>query len=219
MTEMSVSAIDERLFAAVSPGLQALAGRGRVLTVPKNGLIAQEGEPGDSMFVLLRGKVRMFSSGRGGRELTYETVEHGDFFAEACLDGGPRPASAVALEPSVCVVVSRDTVEAEAAREPGLAMELLTRMTRRLRHVTQTARSIALMDVYGRVVRMLEGEQGPGQPERPVTLQQITHLQIACRVGASREMVSRLLKDLEKGGYIELGNRRITLRRKLPARW
>lgn len=219
MTETSITAIDERLFASVSPGLQALAGRGRVMNVPKNGLIAQEGEPGDSLFVLLRGKVKVFSSGRGGRELTYEMVEHGDFFAEACLDGGPRSASAVALEPSVCVVVPRDAVEDEAAREPGLAMELLARLAKRLRLVTQTARSIALMDVYGRVVRMLEAEHGAATAERPITLHQITHLQIASRVGASREMVSRLLKDLEKGGYIELGNRRITLRRKLPARW
>ena len=64
-----------------------------------------------------------------------------------------------------------------------------------------------------------ENQQGVASPEKPITITQITHQQIASRVGASREMVSRLLKDLEKGGYIELGVKRITLKKKLPARW
>ena len=78
---------------------------------------------------------------------------------------------------------------------------------------------MALLDVYGRVIHTLESQQGPGGQEAPVELTQITHQQIASRVGASREMVSRLLKDLEKGGYVELGVKRITLKKKLPARW
>jgi CRP/FNR family cyclic AMP-dependent transcriptional regulator len=78
---------------------------------------------------------------------------------------------------------------------------------------------MALLDVYGRLIATLEGHEGPGKPEAPVQLTQITHQNIASRVGASREMVSRLLKDLEKGGYIELGVKRITLLKKLPARW
>jgi CRP/FNR family cyclic AMP-dependent transcriptional regulator len=69
------------------------------------------------------------------------------------------------------------------------------------------------------VIHTLEGQQGPASIHTPVQLTQITHQQIASRVGASREMVSRLLKDLEKGGYVELGIKRITLKKKLPARW
>ena len=75
------------------------------------------------------------------------------------------------------------------------------------------------MLVYGRVIATLENQKGPASPDNPVILTQITHQQLASRVGASREMVSRLLKDLEKGGYIELGVKRITLKKKLPARW
>ena len=78
---------------------------------------------------------------------------------------------------------------------------------------------MALLDVYGRVIHTLEGQQGPASSQVPIQLTQITHQQIASRVGASREMVSRLLKDLEKGGYVELGIKRITLKKKLPARW
>jgi CRP/FNR family cyclic AMP-dependent transcriptional regulator len=78
---------------------------------------------------------------------------------------------------------------------------------------------MALLDVYGRVIVTLESQHGTAKPDAPITLTQITHQNIASRVGASREMVSRLLKDLEKGGYIELGVKRITLLKKLPARW
>ena len=80
---------------------------------------------------------------------------------------------------------------------------------------------MALLDVYGRLVALLEerrGDAAEGEGNSAM-LESITHQDIANRVGASREMVSRLLKDLEKGGYIELGIRRITLLKKLPSRW
>ena len=105
------------------------------------------------------------------------------------------------------------------ADEPEFALELVAQVIRRARAATETARNMALLDVYGRVIVTLESQQGPAQPDAPITLTQITHQNIASRVGASREMVSRLLKDLEKGGYIELGVKRITLLKKLPARW
>ena len=78
---------------------------------------------------------------------------------------------------------------------------------------------MALLDVYGRVIATLESQKGVAKPDMPVILTQITHQSTARRVGASREMVSRLLKDLEKGGYVELGIKRITLKKKLPAHW
>lgn len=219
MSETSLNAAYERLFAALHPHLQAIALRGSVRSFAKNSLILQEGEDGDSVYVLLEGRVKEFSAGQSGREITYNVVERGQYFAETCLDGGPRPASALALEPSVCAVVAREAIEEEFVREPAFAMELLSQIIRRSRAITTSARNMALVDVYGRVVMALEAEHGPARPDRPVTLHQVTHQQIASRVGASREMVSRLLKDLEKGGYIELGVKRITLRKKLPARW
>jgi CRP/FNR family cyclic AMP-dependent transcriptional regulator len=105
------------------------------------------------------------------------------------------------------------------AEEPEFALELVAQVIRRARAATETARNMALLDVYGRVVVTLESQQGPAKPDAPITLTQITHQNIASRVGASREMVSRLLKDLEKGGYIQLGVKRIVLLKKLPARW
>jgi CRP/FNR family cyclic AMP-dependent transcriptional regulator len=213
------AAVHEKLVASLNPSLRALALRGTFRNYRKNTVIINEGEVGDSLFVLLQGRVKVYSTDADGREITYNIVEAGDYFAEMWLDGGPRSASVMTLEPSVCSVVSRSALRDHLAEEPEFALELVSQVIRRARAATETARNMALLDVYGRVIATLENHQGPASADNPITITQITHQQIASRVGASREMVSRLLKDLEKGGYIELGVKRITLKKKLPARW
>lgn len=219
MNNASPSAGHEKLIANLTPSLRALAIRGSVRSYRKNTVIINEGEVGESLFVLLEGRVKVYSNDADGREITYNTVESGDYFAEMWLDGGPRSASVMTLEPSICSIVSRAALREHLADEPEFALELVAQVIRRARAATETARNMALLDVYGRVIVTLESQQGPAKPDAPITLTQITHQNIASRVGASREMVSRLLKDLEKGGYIELGVKRITLLKKLPARW
>ncbi|MEO7390898.1 MAG: Crp/Fnr family transcriptional regulator [Ramlibacter sp.] len=219
MNASSLSAANEKLIAALNPGLRALAVRGGLRNYKKNSVIINEGEMGDSLFVLLQGSVKVFSTDQSGHEITYGDIRAGDYFGEMSLDGGPRSASVMTLEPSVCCVVSRASVREHLAEEPEFALDLVAQVIRRARSATETARSMALLDVYGRVIAILESHEGAGRPDAPVHLTQITHQAIASRVGASREMVSRLLKDLEKGGYIELGVKRITLKKKLPARW
>ena len=219
MNASSLSAANEKLIAALSPGLRALALRGTVRNYKKHSVIINEGELGDSLFVLLQGSVKVFSNDQSGREITYGDIQAGDYFGEMSLDGGPRSASVMTLEPCICSVVGRTSVREHLAEEPEFALDLVAQVIRRARSATETARNMALLDVYGRVIGILESHEGPGRPDAPVLLTQITHQSIASRVGASREMVSRLLKDLEKGGYIELGVKRITLKKKLPARW
>jgi CRP/FNR family cyclic AMP-dependent transcriptional regulator len=209
----------ERLIARLEPGIGRLAARGILRTYRKNTIILNEGEPGDSLFVLLQGQVKVYATDENGREITYGTIVAGDYFGEMSLDGGPRSASIMTLEPCLCALVPRAAVRQHLAEEPEFAFSLVTQVIRRARSATETARQMALLDVYGRVIHTLEGQQGPASSQSPVQLTQITHQQIASRVGASREMVSRLLKDLEKGGYVELGIKRITLKKKLPARW
>lgn len=208
-----------RLFAALSPPVRALARRGIVRSYCKNTVVVQEGEQGDSTFVLLQGRVKVYSTDVEGREITYSVVEAGDYFADMWLDGGPRSASVMTLEPCLCSVVSRAAMNEHLDSDPEFARHLLARMIGRVRAATEKARELALLDVYGRMVSVLESSQGPGSSGNPVVLSPVTHQAIANRVGSSREMVSRLLKDLERGGYVELGVRRITLKRKLPARW
>jgi len=219
MNMPSLSAAHEKLVASLSPSLRALASRGTIRSYRKNSVIINEGEIGESLFVLLQGRVKVYSTDAEGREITYNVVEQGDYFAEMWLDGGPRSASVMTLEPSVCAVVGRAGLKEHLSAEPDFALELVAQVIRRARAATETAKNMALLDVYGRVVITLEGQKGPAAPGAPITLTQITHQNIANRVGASREMVSRLLKDLEKGGYIELGVKRITLKKKLPPRW
>jgi CRP/FNR family cyclic AMP-dependent transcriptional regulator len=219
MNKPSLPAEGEKLMAALSPTLRPLALRGCVRSYRKNTVIINEGDVGDSLFVLLQGRVKVYSTDAGGREITYNIVEHGDYFAEMWLDGGPRSASVMTLEPSVCSVVEGAALRQHLAEQPEFALHLVTQVIRRARAATETARNMALLDVYGRVIVTLENQRGPAAPDAPITLTQITHQNIANRVGASREMVSRLLKDLEKGGYIQLGVKRITLLKKLPARW
>jgi CRP/FNR family transcriptional regulator, cyclic AMP receptor protein len=219
MTASSLSVANERLIASLTPSLRVLALRGVLRNYKKNSIVINEGESGDSLFVLLQGTVKVFSTDQSGREITYGSIEAGDYFGELSLDGGPRSASVMTLEPCICSVVSRAAVREHLAEEPEFALDLVAQVIRRARAATETARSMALLDVYGRVIATLEGHEGPAAPDAPILLTQITHQSIASRVGASREMVSRLLKDLEKGGYIELGVKRITLLKKLPARW
>lgn len=219
MNKPSLSAEYEKLMASLSPTLRPLALRGTIRSYRKNTVIINEGELGDSLFVLLQGRVKVYSTDADGREIIFNTVEAGDYFAEMWLDGGPRSASVMTVEPCICSVVDRAALREHLAEEPEFALELVTQVIRRARAATETARNMALLDVYGRVIVTLESQRGAASPDEPLTLTQITHQNIANRVGASREMVSRLLKDLEKGGYIELGVKRITLLKKLPARW
>ncbi|WP_053076633.1 Crp/Fnr family transcriptional regulator [Caenimonas sp. SL110] len=219
MNMPSPLAANEKLLTGLNPSLRALALRGTSRSYRKNTVIVNEGEVGESLFILLEGRVKVFSNDQDGREITYNVVEAGDYFGEMWLDGGPRSASVMTIEPCICSVVGRAALREHLADEPEFALDLVAQVIRRARAATETARNMALLDVYGRVVVALESHQGPARADAPITLTQITHQNIASRVGASREMVSRLLKDLEKGGYIELGVKRITLLKKLPARW
>jgi len=214
----STTAAQDRLFDALTPAVRALALRGAIRRYRKNTVIVNEGEMGDSTFVLLEGRVKVYANDSCGHEIIYDIVEPGDYFAEMSLDGAPRSASAMTLEPCTCSVVDGTEMRAHLAHQP-YAIEFMAHVSRRARSATLKARELALMDVYSRVVKTLEGQRGAATLGAPITIAPITHQALASRVGASREMVSRLLKDLERGGYIHLGLRQIILRRKLPARW
>jgi len=198
-----------------------LALRGVVRSYPKKAVVINEGDIGESLFVLLKGSVRVFSGNDDGREITYGRIQSGDYFGEMSLDGGLRSASVITLEPCTCVVLSGAEVRAHLASEPEFAVNLLVRVIGRARAATEIARSMALLDVYGRLIAVLEAHDGMATHDTAagVMLESITHQDIASRIGASREMVSRLLKDLERGGYIEMATKRITLIKKLPNRW
>ena len=217
----SFTASGEDLYAHLTPELHALAMRGVVRSYPKKAVVINEAEIGDSLFVVLKGSVKVFSMDESGREITFGRIYAGDYFGEMSLDGGPRSASVITVEPCTCAVVNRTEVGEHLASAPEFALSLVMRVIRRARDATEAARNMALLDVYGRLIAVLEKQDGltTSTTAAGVTLEAITHQEIASRVGAPREMVSRLLKDLEKGGYIEMETKRITLLKKLPQRW
>lgn len=209
------------LLASLAEPVRLLAARGVIRSYPKKAVLINEGEKGESLFVLLKGSAKVFSMDEEGREITYSTIQAGDYFGEMSLDGGPRSASVITIEQSTCAVVSRSSVEEHLVAHPEFAMNIVIQVIRRARVATEAARNMALLDVYGRLVSVLEKYDGPRSQndDESVTLEAVTHQEIASRVGASREMVSRLLKDLERGGYVKMGVRRITVLKKMPARW
>ena len=208
-------------FESLPASLRALAARGQVRRYRKGSLLIQEGDQGDTLYLILAGRLRSFSVGENGREITYGVYGPGEYLGEMSLDGGPRSASVETLEASTCVVVSRQALTQHLAEQPDFAFELLAKVIRRARAATLSARQMALNDVYGRLKALLDAlaEPADDQGARKIT-EALTHKALAQRLGCSREMVSRLMKDLERGGWWEpdtkAGGR---LLRPLPARW
>lgn len=205
--------------SSLPEALRSLAARGVPRSYRKGTLIIEEGSHGDILYLLLRGRVKAFSSDARGREVTYGVYGAGDYFGEMSLDGGPRSASVIAEQACVCAVLTRQTLHEHIAAEPAFAFELIGRVIRRARLATQSARSMALLDVYGRVVQLLESLALVQADGTRVITERLTHAEIAARVGCSREMVSRLMKDLAGGGYVAQEPGQYRLLRSLPTHW
>lgn len=198
--------------------VRELAALGRVRSYPKNTVIITEGDSSDSLFVVLSGKVKAFVSDSEGHELILDTQGPGDYVGEMALDGKPRSASVVTLEPTTFSVVQREPLRDAIRRNPDFALEMLSKVIERARDATDNVKNLALLDVYGRVARLLlnMAVETDGKLRIP---EKITQQEIAERVGASRDMVSRIFRDLTVGGYISVENRIITINKKPPARW
>jgi CRP/FNR family cyclic AMP-dependent transcriptional regulator len=207
------------LFAALGEPLHALARRGQVRRYRKNTLLIEEGDHGDTLYLILAGRLRSYASGDRGREITYGVYGPGEYLGEMSLDGGPRSANVITLEASTCAVITRTTLLQHLAERPEFAFELIGKVIRRARAATLSAKQLALNDVYGRLVLVLNA-LAVAQPDGTRLIEErLTHQALANRLGCSREMVSRLMKDLESGGYLQPLSRQWLLRRPLPARW
>lgn len=200
--------------------IEALAALGMQRRYRRGALLIQEGEAGDTLYIVQQGRLRSFLADNTGKELTLGVHGPLEYVGEMSLDGGPRSAHVEAVEATTCAVVSRATLLAYIAAQPEFALELMARLIRRARLATESARSVALIDVYGRLVRLLSQLAGEVDANGERVLQErLTHQAIAQHLACSREMVSRLLRDLETGGYIAVRERWIWLLKPLPARW
>jgi CRP/FNR family transcriptional regulator, cyclic AMP receptor protein len=199
--------------------LRELASLGDTRLYRKNTILIHEADVGDTLFIVMSGRVKVFCTDASDKEITFGVFGVGEYFGEMALDGGPRSASVVTQEACVCALVTRTALLAYIAKRPEFALLLLSKVIHRLRMATSSARSLAFIDVYGRLTTCLLGLAKP-QPDGTQRIEErITHQEIASRAGCSREMVSRILKDLENGGYLRMLDRRIVLVRKLPRHW
>lgn len=217
-TSRTVDRADPIADAALGDSLRDLARRGVVRSYRKGTLLIQEGDQGDTLYIILEGRLRSFSTGGNDREITYGTYGPGEYLGEMSLDGGPRSASVETLQASTCAVVTRSTLMSYIGEHPEFAFELLSKVIRRARAATLSAKQMAVNDVYGRVKLLLEsGVEGTGADSPPT--QRLTHQMIASSVGCSREMVGRVMKDLLEGGFVRADDHRWVILKPLPTRW
>ena len=208
----------QRSYTLSEADLKAIGSQGSARSYPKNTIIVSEGDETDSLYIILEGRVKAFVSDGEGRELVLSTQGPGEYFGEMVLDEGPRSASIMTLLPSRFLVVPKSSFRDFIARNPAFALNLIEKLIGRARALTASVKSLGLMDVYGRVARLLLelAEESGGQL---AISQRLTQQDIANRIGASREMVSRILKDLSVGGYLTQSRAGIVLHRKPPEHW
>jgi CRP-like cAMP-binding protein len=192
--------------------LLALAGLVRERRQPKGSMILTQGDEGEALFLIRSGQVKVSVVAEDGREVILSVLGAGSFFGEmALLDDEPRSAHVFAMEESVLLSLRREDFRARLAQSPELGIALLRELSRRLRRADDTITSLMLLDVNGRVAHLLlemareEGEAGTTIARR------LTHAAIGQMVGASRETVSRTMRNLVLRNVIAVTRKGITL--------
>lgn len=195
---------------------EILGKAGKKRFYPKNTIILNEGDPSSCLYVIHSGRLKAFLADEQGREIVLNIMEPGEYFGEmALIDSEARSASVMTMEDSQLSLVTKENFYDCLSRNPEIATPLMLGLIKRLRIATRKVGSLALMDVYGRVASTLI-QLAKEQDGKLVIGEKMTHQEIANIVGASREMVSRIMHDLVEGGYISVDNkRRIILNEKL----
>lgn len=187
-------------------------------TYRKNTVIIEKGDETNSLYVLVTGKVKVFVDDEDGKELVLNTLGPGAYFGELALLGDiHRTASVMTQENSKFLVISQVDFLDCVRTSPEIALELIRHLIGKISQLTDRLGTLALRDVYGRVAATLQ-EQAEDEDGKLIT-GRLTQQDLAQMVGASREMVSRILKELKTGGYIDIQSKRIIICKKLPARW
>jgi len=198
--------------------LRNIATSGVVRTFARNTVLINEGDVGDALYVILSGRVKVYSTNEAGREFVIDFHGAGEYVGEMTLDGEARSASVMTVEPTTCAVVNRAQFRDFILAHPDFAMHLIDRLIHRLRVTTGNLKSLALSDVYGRLVRLLN-TLSQDVDGKSIVPEKLTQQDIADRVGASRDMIGKLMKDLVAGGYLAVEDRTIAILKKLPTGW
>lgn len=187
-------------------------------TFPKNTILFSTGDSTDALYVICEGKVKVTIDDNEGKEIILSMLGKGEYFGEmALLDDEPRSASVTTKETTQLLIISKNDFMDIFSSNP-ITFNLLKDLVKRLREANKKIESLALLDVYGRVARILNQFAKP-QEGKMVIQEKLTHQEIANMIGSSREMVSLILKELSNGEYITIDKKLITINKKLPYSW
>jgi len=218
-TEAAVALLRRtRLFAELREDtMRALADRSVERSYPRHGRLFYQGDPGSGLYVLASGLVKVIVTSEDGEEMVLVTLGPGDAFGElSIVDGGPRSASAEALEPTVALVITREVLLDLATRDSGLTDALLRTLGALLRRLTEQASDLVFLDLPGRMAKLLAqlaAERGTETPEGIELDANLTQTDLAGMVGASRQSVNQILQGFTRRGYLQVQGRRIVIHR------
>ncbi len=183
----------------------------------KNAVVLTEGEMGDSLYMIQAGKVKVFIGDEDGREIILKILSAGEFFGEmSMIDKQPRSASVTTIESSTFLVLSHAAFEKTVEQAPRIGNMVMRMLAQRVREADRKIGTLALMDVYGRVASTLL-ELAVYKDGKLMVGERLSQQDLANMVGASREMVNRILKDLSDRGFISIESKAITIiNRELP---
>lgn len=200
------------LFAGLpAEALARLEGHTRQRNIARNTLLMTAGEPAEAMYLIISGTVKVFLSDVDGKEVTLALLSKGDYVGEmALIDEQPRSASVITTEDAVLCSLSKSGFNKCLAEHPEIARYLMRGLIQRLRDADRKISSLALLDVYGRIAQLLL-ELAQKEGNLLVVPDRLSQQEIANRIGASREMVSKIMKDLAQCGHIHVEKKRIII--------
>lgn len=205
------------LFASLShEDFQAAVQLFTVRSYPKNAIVATEGDRLELFNFILSGRIQFFWYDEGGHELRLGIDGAGSHYADVTLSGEPILMSVIALDDLRIASIPMASLRQLLLRHPQVGFALLMDVVARLRRLVQRTKTFTMEDVYQRVVELLLAVAV--QTDGKLVAERLTHAEIGKRVGATREMVGRVLRDLAHGGYVEIARGRVTILRKPPKR-
>lgn len=182
---------------------------------PKDKIILLEDEDGDTLFIIINGKVKVTTFSESGKEVIFSILNEGDFFGEmSLLDGKPRSATVVSMDDAKIQLIRRTEFYRLLEDHPRIALRLLEELASRLRKADERIESLAILDVTGRIAGILlqlAEDRGIEKNSEVLIQSRPTHQELANMVGTTRETVTRVLKQLEDKSYIIMAGKDVTI--------
>ncbi len=202
------------------PVLNAIAAQAREVSFKKNAIVMTEGDVGETMYVIRSGSVRVFVSDADGKELILYLQDTGSVVGDiALLDDAPRSASVTAMEATTALMINKQSFLHLLREHPDLSIGVIRSLTQRLREATESSRRLALDNVYQRLTDKLTELKVTNSKNEDHLPRKFSHQELGNMIGASREMVGKVMAELIKGEYVDVDDGILYLRKKFPKDW